>query len=78
MLESKWDIFAFATVSQTEIESDIDSICDCVEHGGSPFLLLGDDGLRMIIMGWEEYWSLFGLLHPPGEREKIEEECKKQ
>ena len=78
MLENKWDIFSFATVSQTEIESDIDSICDRVEHGEGPFLIIGDDEQQMIMMGWEEYWSLFGLLYPPGEREKIEEACRQQ
>ena len=76
MLGNKWDISSFATIFQTEIENDVDAICDRTKHGEGPFLILGDDGQRMVMMGWEDYWSLFGSLYPPGEREKSKKNAR--
>ena len=78
MLKNRWEISSFPVITQTEIETDLDAILDRIERGEGPFVILSNDGQRLILIGWEDYWSHFGLLYPLGERERIEEECRRQ
>lgn len=78
MLKNKWEISSFPVVTQAEIEKDLDTILDRIERGEGPFVILGNDGQRLVLVGWEDYWNHFGLLYPSGERERIEDECRRQ
>lgn len=78
MLKNKWEIPSFPVVTQAEIETDLDTILDRIERGEGPFVILGNDGQRLVLIGWEDYWSHFGMLYPHGERERVEAECRRQ
>lgn len=78
MLKNKWDISSFPVVTQPEIETNLDMILDRIERGEGPFVIIGNDGQRLVLIGWEDYWNHFGLLYPPGERERVEDECRRQ
>lgn len=78
MLKNKWEISSFPVVTQAEIEKDLDVILDRIERGEGPFVIFGNDGQRLVLIGWADYWNHFGLLYSTGEREGVEDECRRQ
>lgn len=78
MLKNKWEISSLPVVTQAEIEKDLDVILDRIERGEGPFVILGNDGQRLVLIGWADYWNHFGLLYSTGEREVVEDECRRQ
>lgn len=71
------DLSCFHTVTQQELELDFESVLDRIEQGEGPFLILTENGPDALLFGWEDYWKRFGSLYPPGEKERVEEECRK-
>lgn len=63
------------TVTQAEFESNFDAILEKICNGCSPALVLCDNHQNVVVFEWEDYWNRYGELHPPGERERIEERC---
>lgn len=65
-------------ISQTAFESNPDAILERIGNGEGPFLIQELDGRKLVLIGWDDYWNLFGLLYPAGERERMEALCRKK
>ena len=40
-------------------------------------IILEESGSNLVLIGWNDYWERFGALYPVGEKEKIEEACRR-
>ncbi len=77
--EEMYQAFLFASehrYSQSEFEQSFDEIMGQVEVGLSPILIIGNEENSMLVFQWEDYWKRVGWLYPPGEKERIEEQCR--
>ncbi len=63
--------------TQSQIEQDFDAVMEKVERGRGPILINANNGHACLLFEWNDYWERFGWLHEPGERQRIEEECRK-
>ncbi len=63
--------------TQPEFEQGFDEIMEKVEAGLSPILIISNEGARLLMFEWEDYWKRMGWLYPTGEKERIEEQCQK-
>lgn len=63
--------------TQSQIEQDFDAAMEEVECGRGPILIKANNGHECLLFEWNDYWERFGWLHEPGERQRIEEECRK-
>lgn len=77
MSNGKWDIADFPIITELEFANDLDAVLERIDKKEGPFRIINDDGNSLILMEWDEYWRKFGVLYPDGERERIEEECRK-
>lgn len=77
MSSGKWDIADFPIITELEFANDLDAVLERIDKKEGPFRIINDDGNSLILMEWDEYWRKFGVLYPDGERERIEEECRK-
>jgi len=78
MLNKRKDLSCFESITQQELELNFDSILNRIEQGDGPFLIHTENGADALLFGWEDYWERFGCLYPPGEKERVEEECKRR
>ena len=62
--------------TQEEFEKGFDEIMEQVEAGLSPILIISNEGTRLLMFEWEDYWKRVGWLYRPGEKERIEEQCQ--
>ncbi len=69
---------SFYTVTREELISRFDEIMDKIHGGRSPALVVADGELDLLVFDWEDYWRRFGILEPPGEKERIEELCRQK
>ena len=70
------DYTALPSVTENKFIKDPDTYLERVDKGESPYLIIGSDGSKLLLFGWEDYWNRFGALYSDGERERIEEACK--
>lgn len=77
MLTNNLDISKFPSVTETAFQEDPDTILERVRNGEGPFQILCNTGSNLLLFSWEDYWSYFGCIYPPGEKERIEEECRR-
>lgn len=75
--ENKWDIASFPVITQAELVENLDEILEQINRGEGPFLILEDTDAKLVLIGWNDYWEHFGLLYPVGEKERIEELCRR-
>jgi len=71
------DYESLPTVTEDELPKELDSILERVNNGESPFLIRCNRGTDLLLFGWDDYWNRFESLYPPGERERVEEACRK-
>ncbi len=69
---------SFYTVTREELIGQFDEILDNIHAGRSPALVVADGKPDLLVFDWEDYWSRFGILEPPGEKERIEELCRQK
>jgi len=63
-------------VTREEIQENTEAILEMVADGNGPILIRSEGTPDLILIDWEEYWELFGMLHAIGERETIEDACR--
>ena len=68
----------FYTVTREELIGQFDEILDKIHAGRSPALVVADGKPDLLVFDWEDYWRRFGILEPPGEKERIEELCRQK
>lgn len=78
MLNKEKNLSCFETITQQELELNFDNILNRIEQGDGPFIIYAENGPDALLFGWEDYWERFGCLYPPGEKERVEEECKRR
>lgn len=71
------DISTFPTITESEFQEDFDRILERVDRGEGPFQILCEIGSNLLLLSWDEYWSCFGCIYPAGEKERIEEACRR-
>ena len=69
---------SFYTVTREELIGQFDEILDKIHAGRSPALVVADGKPDLLVFDWEDYWRRFGILEPPGEKERIEELCRQK
>ena len=69
---------SFYTETREELISRFDEIMDKIHGGRSPALVVADGEPDLLVFDWEDYWRRFGILEPPGEKERIEELCRQK
>ena len=70
------DYSSFPSVTEDEFVKDPDVYLERVNQGDGPCLIHNNDGRKLLLFGWEDYWRRFGSLYPVGEKERIEEACR--
>ena len=70
------DLEKLNTVTQAELETDLDAILEKVDVGGGPIRILGDNGKSYLLFSWEEYMEQFGYLYSAEELAEIEAACR--
>ena len=75
--KNKWDISLFPVITQAEFIDDPDAVLERIDRGEGPFIILEESGSKLVLIGWNDYWERFGALYPVGEKEKIEEACRR-
>ena len=64
--------------TQQEVEEGFEGIMEKVEAGLSPILIISNEGARLLMFEWEDYWNRVGWLYPAGEKERIEDRCRQE
>lgn len=77
MWMNNWGIFTFPSITEAEFHEDFDRILERVDCGEGPFQILCENGSNLLLFSWDEYWSHFGCIYPSGEKERIEEACRR-
>ena len=70
------DVEKMYTVTQAELETDLDAILEKVDTGGGPIRILGDNGKSYLLFSWEDYMEQFGCLYSAEELAEIEAACR--
>ena len=65
------------TITQAEMEKDVDAFIARVLAEGGPIRILAEAGNDCIIMSWSRYLEWMGDLITPEEIAEIEEGCRK-
>ena len=71
------ELLYLKTVTERELEENPACYLVRIEQGKGPFLIFADNKPAAILFGWDDYWKRFGERYPPGEKERMEEECEK-
>lgn len=70
------EIEKLRSVTREEMQDNVDAVLEMVNDGNGPILIRSEGYPDLLLIGWEDYWERFGMLHKPGEREDIEEACR--
>lgn len=71
------DYSTLPSVTEDEFTKDPETYFERVHHGEIPLLIINNDGQKYLLFDWEDYWRRFGMLYPDGEKERVEEACRK-
>ena len=63
--------------TEDEFVKDPETYFARVHQGESPLWIINNDGRKYLLFDWEDYWKRFGMLYPDGEKERVEEACRK-
>lgn len=75
-MDKKWDSACFPVIEEAQFVHDYESICERAKTEG-PFMIKNQDGRQLILFSFDDYFNRFGILYPPGEKERIEAECRR-
>lgn len=62
-------------ITEDDLKADFDGILEKVENGLSPVSILCNNGKRLIMFEWEDYWKRIGWFSGK-DRAAIEQECR--
>jgi len=74
--KSNLDLNMLYSVTNEELETELDRILVMVEIGYSPILIKTDGKPDLLLFGWDDYMERCGALYSKKEVEKIQELCK--
>ena len=77
MYNDKSDSSNAPIAEEVKFLTNCDFILEMAKKCKGPVRIVPKDGNSLIMIGWNDFWETFGILYPDGEREKIEEECRK-
>jgi len=72
------DFLHIPSITEDELVKDTDAILERVNHGVSPILVVSNTGSNLLLFAWNDYWNRFASLYPEGEKDRVEEACRKQ
>ena len=63
-------------IKQAELERRMEAVMGLIDEGRSPVVIHSDNGYRLLMFGWDDFFQRFGWLYSNEEKAAIEAACK--
>ena len=63
-------------IKQAELEHRMDDVMGLIDEGRSPVVIHSDNGHRLLMFSWDDFFQRFGWLYSNEEKAAIEVACK--
>lgn len=76
MIDELIDLEKVPHMSQAELERRMDDVLELIDEGQSPVMIHSDNGRRLLMFGWKDFFRRFGWLYSHEEKTAIETACR--
>ena len=76
MIEERINLESIPHFKQAELERRTDDVLQLIDEGQSPVVIHSNNGRRLLMFGWDDFFRRFGWLYSEEEKAAIDAACR--